>query len=43
MKPKYFGAGILALFVMIGFNMFLIQRDAELFRVYDARTEEVRK
>jgi hypothetical protein len=43
MKPKYFGAGIFALVVMIGWNVFLIQRDAELFRAIEQPNAEVRK
>jgi hypothetical protein len=41
MQSKYFGAGILALFVMIGWNVFLIQRDSKLFDAYKQRNAEV--
>jgi len=43
MNLKYFSAGILALFVMIGWNVFLIQRDNQLFRAVYAQDAEVRK
>jgi hypothetical protein len=43
MNRKYFGAGILALFVMIGWNVFLIQRDNQLFRAVYTQSTEVRK
>jgi hypothetical protein len=43
MNFKYIAAGICALGFMIGWNVFLAQRDAELFRVYDARSEQVRQ
>jgi hypothetical protein len=34
MNLKYFSAGIFALFVIIGWNAFLIQRDDKLFKAY---------
>jgi hypothetical protein len=43
MNRKYIGAGILALSVMIGWNVFLIQRDNQLFRAVYAQDAEVRK
>lgn len=34
MNYKYISAGILALFVIVGWNAFLIQRDDKLFKAY---------
>jgi hypothetical protein len=43
MNRKYIAAGICALFVMIGWNVFLIQRDNQLFRAVYTQDAEVRK
>jgi hypothetical protein len=43
MNFKYIAAGVLSLGFIIGWNVFLIRRDAELFRVYDARLEQIRQ
>jgi|688.fasta_scaffold547448_2 hypothetical protein len=40
MRIKYFGVGIITLSIMIGWNAFLIQRDAELFRAVYTQTEK---
>jgi hypothetical protein len=34
MNPKYLAAGLIGLFVIIGWNAFLVQRDDALFRAY---------
>lgn len=43
MNRKYIAAGICALSVMIGWNVFLIQRDNQLFRAVYTQGAEVRK
>jgi hypothetical protein len=40
MNRKYIAAGICALGFMIGWNAFLIQRDAELFRAVYTQVEK---
>jgi hypothetical protein len=40
---KYIAAGICVLGFMIGWNVFLIQRDNQLFRAVYAQDAEVRK
>jgi hypothetical protein len=35
MKPKYFLVGFVAVAVIIGWNVFLAQRDQKLFDAYD--------
>ncbi len=35
MNQKYFVYGVLVVMVILGWNAFLIQRDKELFKVYD--------
>jgi hypothetical protein len=34
MNPKYLATGLIALFVIVGWNAFLIQRDDALYRAY---------
>ena len=41
MNYKYISAGILALFVIVGWNILIIQRDKELFKAYDQRQQEI--
>ena len=40
MNRKYIAAGICALGFMIGWNVFLAQRDAELFRAVYTQVEK---
>lgn len=35
MKPEYIIPAIIAVGVVIGYNAFLVHRDAELFKAYD--------
>lgn len=34
MKPKYLAAGLIAFSAMIGWNIFLIQRDDAMYKAY---------
>jgi hypothetical protein len=34
MKPKYFAYGMIAFLAVIGWNVFLIQRDDALYKAY---------
>jgi hypothetical protein len=38
MNPKVISYGLLAFFAVIGWNVFLIQRDKKMFDVYEKRT-----
>lgn len=42
MKLKYLVAGMIAFFAIIGWNVFLIQRDQKLFDAYDNLTPKER-
>lgn len=37
MNQKYIVCGVLVIMVILGWNAFLIQRDKELFKVYDGK------
>lgn len=42
MKPKYFAYGMIAFLAVVGWNAFLIQRDAKLFEAYNQPTPKER-
>lgn len=37
MKPKYFAAGLIAFIAVIGWNVFLVQRDDSMYKEYYRR------
>ena len=41
MPERYIIAFILLILTMLGWNVFLIQRDKELFKAYDQRQQEI--
>jgi hypothetical protein len=42
MNKKYITTFVLGLFVIVGWNAFLIQRDAKLFEAYNQTTSNVK-
>jgi hypothetical protein len=40
MNPKYIAAGIIAIGVIVGFNIFLAQRDSKLYDAYGYTTQQ---
>jgi len=43
MPVRYVAVGVIGLLAIIGWNVFLIQRDNKLFDAYDARMEQIRQ
>lgn len=43
MPVRYVAASVVGLFVILGWNVFLIHRDAQLFRANPTPSAEVRK
>ena len=42
MKPKYIGAVVFAVGFILGYNAFLVKRDAQLFKAYDRPVQQLK-
>jgi hypothetical protein len=42
MNPKYIVTGLIGLGIIIGWNLFLIQRDSKLFEAYNQPITQVK-